>query len=85
MVLATVFGLLLRFDIYGHKIGVHYKGEDEYRTKFGGILTLATYIFVVIHTINLVSNFVDHSAQTENYTRIKQDLLNEGDFNLRDQ
>ena len=71
MVLVTIFGLLLRLDIYGHKIGVNYRGEDMYRTKFGGFLTLATYTLVAIHTIKLVSNFLDHSAQTENYTTIR--------------
>ena len=85
MVLATIFGLLRKLDIYGHKISVHYKGDDVYRTFFGGILTLTTYIFVVIHSIRLVNDFTDHSAQTENYTRIKQKLFDQGEFNLRDQ
>ena len=76
MVFATLCGLLERLDIFGHKVGVHYKGEDAYKTKFGGLLSLATYVLVVIQTLNLFSAYVDHSAQTENFVRIKQDLLN---------
>ena len=48
MVFATIGGLLLRLDIFGHKVGVHYRGDDAYRTKFGGLLSLATYVLVLI-------------------------------------
>ena len=84
MVLMALGGLLLRLDIYGHKVGVHYRGEDAYKTKFGGLLSLATYVLVMIQTLNLVTDFVDHSAQTENFVRIKQDLVDQGEFNLHD-
>ena len=71
MILAALSGLLLRLDIFGHKVGVHFRGEDSYKTKLGGLLSLATYTLVVIHTLNLVTDFVDHSAQVENFVRIK--------------
>ena len=85
MVFMTLSGLLLRLDIFGHKVGMHYRGEDAYRTKFGGLLSLATYVLVIIQTLNLVTDFVDHSAQTENFVRIKQDLVDQGEFSLHDQ
>ena len=38
-----IFGDLLRkVDIYGHKIGVHYRGQGAYNTKVGGIFSLIT-------------------------------------------
>ena len=58
----TLGGLLLKLDIFGHKVGVHYRGDDAYRTKFGGLLSLATYVLVLIQTLNLVTDFVEHSA-----------------------
>ena len=85
MVFATICSLLLRLDFFGHKVGVHYRGEDAYKTKFGGLLSLATCVLVTIQTSNLFSDFADNSAQTENFVRIKQDLLNQGEFNLREQ
>ena len=48
MVFATLCELLMSLDIFGHKVGVHYKGEDAYKTKFGGLLTLTTYVLVII-------------------------------------
>ena len=82
-----MFGAVLRrMDIYGHKIGVHYRGEDVYRTKVGGLVSLLTYIFVVIYTVNLVNAFLDHSEQTGKFVRIKQDLMDEEEvFNLKEQ
>ena len=78
MVIAAVCSLLQRLDIFGHRIGVHYRGEDTYKTIFGGLLTLATYILVSLHTFNLVSSFLDYSAQTEKFSQIKQSLFNKG-------
>ena len=71
MVLATFSSLLVGLDIYGHQVGVHYKGDDAYRTKFGGMLSLITYVLVFIQTLNLITDFVEHSAQTEKFVRIK--------------
>ena len=85
MVFATLCSLLLRLDIFGHKVGVHCRGENAYKTKFGGLLSLATYVLVTIQTYNLFTDFADNSAQTENFVRVKQDLLNQGEFNLREQ
>ena len=62
MVFVTLCGLLVRLDIFGHNVGVHYKGEDAYKTKFGGLLTLVTYVLVIIQTLNLFTDFFDNSA-----------------------
>ena len=70
-------------DIYGHKIGVHYDGESEYKTRFGGLVTLATYVFVMINTFNLVMvDFVNREGQVENQRKINVDLLGTDPFDL---
>ena len=33
-------------DIYGHQVGVHYKGSDTYKTKLGALFTVATYVLI---------------------------------------
>ena len=75
MILSAISGMLLRLDVFGHKIGVHYKGEEAYKTKIGGLLTLITYTLILIQTTNLFTDFLDNSAQTEQFSRIKQDLV----------
>ena len=83
--MAISFGGLLRsLDIYGHKIGVHYGGEDTFKTGFGGFMTCATYILILINAIGLVTDFTQMTQQTENSNRIKPDLLKEGDINLQE-
>ena len=47
MVLLSVGMLLKSLDIYGHKVGVHYKGESAYKTRVGGFLSLVTYVLVL--------------------------------------
>ena len=78
-----LFGRLLRsLDIYGHKVGVNYRGEDAFKTKLGGLLSLATYTFAIINLVNLLTAFFDHSEQKETYSRIKVDTLEVGSLNL---
>ena len=72
-------------DIYGHKIGVHYDGESEYKTRFGGLVTLATYVFVIINTFNLVTvDFVNREGQVENQRNLYVDLLGMDPFDLEE-
>ena len=85
MVFAWLGGLLTGLDVFGHKIGVNYNGDDAYKTKFGGLLTLITYVLVVIYTNTLVHDFYEHTAQVvENYSRIKVVMNELGEFSLRE-
>ena len=49
-------------DIYGHKISVNYRGGDAFQTKLGGLVSLATFVLIIINSVNLVTQFVDRSA-----------------------
>ena len=41
-------------DIFGHVIGVHYRGRNAYKTLLGALCTLATYILITINLVTLV-------------------------------
>ena len=57
------FGALLKiFDIYGHKISVNYRGGGAFKTKLGGLVSLATFVLIIVNTVNLITQFVDRSA-----------------------
>ena len=45
---------LIRQDLYGHSIGVHYKGSGSYQTRLGGVCTIATYVLIFINFLNLI-------------------------------
>ena len=40
---------LKRFDIFGHHVGVTYKGDGAYKTHLGAFVTLGFYVLVLIN------------------------------------
>jgi len=38
-------------DMFGHPVGVHYKGDSSYRTKVGSLFTLFAYMIVGSYTL----------------------------------
>ena len=66
-------GILNNIDIYGHAIGVHYRGSGTYTTRLGGsvsrynnlnlscFITLVTFTLICINALGLFTQFVDHS------------------------
>ena len=71
------WSLLVQQDIYGHKIGLHYKGRDSYQTKVGSFVTIITYIFIFIFLFKRVTEFIDRSTQVENFRKVKVDLIDD--------
>ena len=50
-------GVLTKFDIYGHRIGVNHQGQEVYNTKLGSLLTLFTYVLILTNSIKLTLEF----------------------------
>lgn len=84
MVVKWLARQLTELDIFGHKISVHYKGSETFKTKFGGAMTLVAYVLIIVQTSNLFSGFVSNSAQTEKFVSIKSDLQGQSDFGLEE-
>ena len=53
--------------MYGHVIGVHYKGRGSYQTRLGAFLTLATYVLMIVNFVTLIVAFQDGSKQDEKF------------------
>ena len=77
--------LLQSLDIYGHSISVLYKGEDSYKTRLGGLVTLVTYILGLINFYNLAVQFIDKSAQKEVTRTVTVDTLDMEPLSLSEQ
>ena len=60
-------GVLTALDIYGHPISVNNKGSSVYKTHLGTIVTLLTYILIMINTVDLITKFRTKSNQLETY------------------
>ena len=73
---------MVDFDIYGHPVGVHFKGSGAYKTKLGAFLTLATYTLILFNLGSLVVAFFNSSKQVENVQESFIDGFNAGPYAL---
>lgn len=71
-------------DVYGHPVGVHYKGSDTYKTRLGAFCTLATYVLVFFNFTVLIVAFMDESRRDEKYLESLFDKFKSEKFNLKD-
>ena len=49
------------FDIFGHPVGVNYKGEDTFKTRVGAFCTAGIYMLTIFSLITLITAFNDNS------------------------
>lgn len=61
MSLTRLEEIIVGQDMYGHVIGVHYKGSGSYQTKLGALVTLATYVLMTVNMVTLYMAFQDGS------------------------
>ena len=59
--LSNAMNSLRGYDMYGHPIGVNYRGSETYGTVLGSVFSLLTLVLVCINTAKLTTSFVDHS------------------------
>ena len=58
----SAFGKFIKkLDIYGHEVSMNYRGDEAYRTKFGGFFSLVTFVLIIINVTKLAINFIDKS------------------------
>ena len=56
---------LVGIDVFGHPVGVNYRGSGSFKTKMGALCSLATLIMVLANFTTLVRIFFDGSKQEE--------------------
>ena len=79
-----MFGKIMTWlDLYGHGIGVTYRGDTFFKTKLGGFFSLVTYVLVIINTLNLIQAYAKKSDQVENYQATKQRTSSVEPFNVQ--
>ena len=74
--------MFVDLDMYGHAIGVTYRGRDAYKTRLGALVTLATYILMTINSASLFLAFNDGSKQEEKVQSTKFDRSTSDRINL---
>ena len=76
--------LIVQQDIFGHGIGVHYRGSDTYQTRMGAFFTLATYGLIIANLVTLWTAFLDGSNQTENVQTLTYDAFGSDQYNIKE-
>ena len=66
---------LISYDRWGKAITVNYKGSGVYKTRLGALLSISSYILLIIFTVNLFTAFIDGSKQTETTQTLKYDTF----------
>ena len=70
------------FDIFGHPVGVNYKGEDTFKTRVGAFCTIAMYVLTVLSLTTLITAFVDNSKLATSTQRSTYDPFFEPAFSF---
>ena len=65
---------LKRVDIFGHPIGVHYKGQTTHNTISGSLVSLMMISWVLFYAAATFLETIKHFNQQENTNRIKADM-----------
>ena len=59
--MGKISDFIVSFDIFGHPVGVNYKGEDTYRTRVGAFCTAGMYVLTILSLTTLITAFNDNS------------------------
>ena len=69
-------------DIFGQPVGVNYEGSDAFKTKVGALITVCTYIVMLINISTLLTAFSDGTRQEEKQATTTIDKFITGPYNL---
>ena len=75
---------LKSIDIFGHPVGVHYKGSSTYKTSLGSFMTLLSIIIVGIYAQILITELATGDSQDEMTRSVKINLSESGRHSLDD-
>ena len=77
----TKFGTYIRrLDIFGHPIGVHYRGSDEFKTHMGAFCTILAYILMAFNCYTMTISYLDHSKQEQKVEVMTGDIYDSPEY-----
>ncbi|CAI2384568.1 unnamed protein product [Moneuplotes crassus] len=79
--LSTVKGV----DMYPKTIPFTFKGQEEFKTLFGGIISLIIKIVILLYTYQMISIMITNKNSSKNVNTTVQNILNDTEsINLTD-
>lgn len=70
--------------MYGHTIGVHYDGDDSYKTMIGALFSIGVYALMVTNFVTLIQEYGDGSRQEDKSSYEIYERWKSAPFNLAD-
>ena len=70
---------LLKLDKFGYEVEMHYQGNSVYKTLFGTLVSVLTYVLILINALSVFSDFISNDAQTEVNRKINVDVPSLGE------
>ena len=64
----TFCKLLRELDVFGEKIVINYKGSETFKTKYGAVLTIFTFLLMMTFSILKINKLImrTNPLQTQN-------------------
>ena len=70
---------LLKLDKFGYEVEMHYQGNSIYKTMFGTLVSVLTYVLILINALGVFSDFINNDANTEVTRNIYVDVQGLGE------
>ena len=72
--------MLEKLDLYGKAIKLNFKGEDTYKTKVGGLMSLLLVTSMIGYAISRFSTMIEKSEQKNSFNEIYHNLTDIGEL-----
>ena len=82
--MSGIIDYFVSLDIFGHPVGVNYKGSGVYKTKLGAFVTLVTQSLMIFNLITASIAFFNRSRQVEVYQASQFERFASDQFRLED-
>ena len=75
---------IVSYDRWGSAITVNYKGSSVYKTRLGALVSIGSYVLLIIFTMQLFIAFIDGTKQTETTQTLKYDTFGSEPYKFSD-
>lgn len=72
--LAYCFSFVKQKDLYGKKISITYKGEEEFKTFCGGVISLIIKTILFIYACTLINTVLTHGDTKKSLSKVSKDI-----------
>jgi hypothetical protein len=69
-------------DMYGHPVGLHYQKYQKFKTPFGGFMTMASNVVLLLYLSLLFTRLTDNEYNLNKVQNLKNIVVSPGKFQM---